>query len=113
VKNIWTLPVAWKTRTGQELPIYPDPGGQFKNEDINGLVLYTDITNNILQNTRCKALKNFRTYWDRTTSSKTMTTMQNGVSFGIEVEDGYSSNYQTVLPYILQLKRSKLQKGFW
>ncbi|MCM4166582.1 hypothetical protein KCTC52924_03523 [Arenibacter antarcticus] len=101
------------TRQGKELPIYRIP--QFKNEDISGVRFYIqDIINNTLQKYKVRSFKELSELL-RPYHIQLRTVDHNsriGVSFGIEVEDGYSSRYingSTVHP---QLSGPKLQKVF-
>jgi hypothetical protein len=102
-----------ETRKVRELPIYRIP--QFKNEDINGVRFYVqDITNNMLQKYKVRSFKELSELL-RPQHIQVRTVDhngRNGVSFSIEVEDGYSSRFingSTVHP---QLSGPKLQKVF-
>ena len=102
-----------ETRKDRELPVYRIP--QFKNEDINGVRFYIqDITNNMLQKYKVRSFKELsKILRPHHIQVRTVDhNGRNGVSFGIEVEDGYSSRFingSTVHP---QLSGPKLQKVF-
>ena len=102
-----------ETRQDRELPIYRI--AQFKNEDINGVRYYIqDITNNMLQKYKVRGFKELSEIL-RPHHIHLRTVDHNGrdgVSFGIEVEEGYRSRFingSTVHP---QLSGPKLQKVF-
>ncbi|MCM4152964.1 hypothetical protein DHD05_15340 [Arenibacter sp. N53] len=107
------LSLSPETLKDRELPIYRIP--QFKNEDINGVRFYIqDITNNMLQKYKVRSFKELSEIL-RPHHIQVRTMDHNGrigVSFGIEVEDGYRSRFingSTVHP---QLSGPKLQKVF-
>ena len=107
------LSLSPETRQDRELPIYRIP--QFKNEDIKGVRFYIqDITNNMLQKYKVRSFKELSEIL-RPHHIQVRTMDHNGrigVSFGIEVEDGYRSRFingSTVHP---QLSGPKLQKVF-
>ncbi|MBC8769406.1 relaxase/mobilization nuclease domain-containing protein [Arenibacter sp. BSSL-BM3] len=102
-----------ETIKDRELPIYRIP--QFKNEDINGVRFYIqDITNNMLQKYKVRSFKELSEIL-RPHHIHLRTVDYNGrdgVSFGVDVENGYSSRFingSTVHP---QLSGPKLQKVF-
>ena len=107
------LSLSPETLKDRELPIYRIP--QFKNEDINGVRFYIqDITNNMLQKYKVRSFKELSEIL-RPQHIQVRTVDhngRNGVSFSIEVEEGYRSRFingSTVHP---QLSGPKLQKVF-
>ena len=100
-------------RQEKELPIYGMP--QFKNEDINGVRFYLqDIVNNTLQKYKVRSFKELSEFL-RPHHIQLRTVNHNGrigVSFGIEVKDGYRSRFINGYTVHPQLSGPKLQKVF-
>ena len=100
-------------RQDSELPIYGTP--QFKNQDINGVRFYIqDITNNILQKYKVRSFKELSEIL-RPHHIHLRTVDHNGrdgVSFGVDVENGYSSRFINGSNVHPQLSGPKLQKVF-
>ena len=100
-------------RQEKELLIYGMP--QFKNEDINGVRFYLqDIVNNTLQKYKVRSFKELSEFL-RPHHIQLRTVNHNGrigVSFGIEVKDGYRSRFINGYTVHPQLSGPKLQKVF-
>ncbi|MCK0189666.1 relaxase/mobilization nuclease domain-containing protein [Arenibacter sp. F20364] len=100
-------------RQEKELPIYGMP--QFKNEDISGVRFYMqDIINNTLQKYKVRSFKELSEFL-RPHHIQLRTVNHNGrigVSFGIEVKDGYRSRFINGYTVHPQLSGPKLQKVF-
>ena len=102
-----------ETRQNKVLPIYRIP--QFKNEDISGVRFYMqDIINNTLQKYKVRSFKELSEFL-RPHHIQLRTVNHNGrigVSFGIEVKDGYRSRFINGYTVHSQLSGPKLQKVF-
>ena len=102
-----------ETRQNKVLPIYRIP--QFKNEDISGVRFYIqDIINNTLQKYKVRSLKELSKLL-RPHHIQLRTVDHNGrigVSFGIEVKNGYRSRFINGYTVHPQLSGPKLQKVF-
>jgi hypothetical protein len=101
------------TKQTKELPKYEMP--QFKNEDIKGVKFYLqDIVNNTLQKYKVRSFKELSEFL-RPHHIQLRTVNHNGrigVSFGIEVKDGYRSRFINGYTVHPQLSGPKLQKVF-
>ncbi|MBU2907571.1 relaxase/mobilization nuclease domain-containing protein [Arenibacter algicola] len=100
-------------RQDRELPIYRIP--QFKNEDINGVRFYIqDITNNMLQKYKVRSFKELSEILSPHHIHLRMVDHngRDGVSFGVDVENGYSSRFINGSNVHPQLSGPKLQKVF-
>ncbi|MEQ8421577.1 MAG: relaxase/mobilization nuclease domain-containing protein [Arenibacter algicola] len=101
------------TKQTKELPKYEMP--QFKNEDINGIRFYLqDIVSNTLQKYKVRSFKELSEFL-RPHHIQLRTVNHNGrigVSFGIEVKDGYRSRFVNGYTVHPQLSGPKLQKVF-
>ncbi|MDL5511074.1 hypothetical protein QSE00_04560 [Arenibacter sp. M-2] len=88
---------------------------QFKNEDINGVRFYLqDIVSNTLQKYKVRSFKELSEFL-RPHHIQLRTVNHNGrigVSFGIEVKDGYRSRFINGYTVHSQLSGPKLQKVF-
>lgn len=101
------------TKQTKELPKYEMP--QFKNEDINGVRFYLqDIVSNTLQKYKVRSFKELSEFL-RPHHIQLRTVNHNGrigVSFGIEVKNGYRSRFINGYTVHPQLSGPKLQKVF-
>ena len=102
-----------ETRQDRELPIFEMP--EFKNEDINGVRFYIqDIVNNTIQKYKVRSFKELAEILRphhiqvRTVEHKDRI----GVSFGIEIKNGYRSRFINGYTVHPQLSGPKLQKVF-
>ncbi len=102
-----------ETRQNKELPIYEKP--QFKNEDTNGVRFYIqDITNNTIQKYKVRSFKELAELL-RPHHIQLKTVEHNGrlgVSYGIEVKNGYRSRFINGYTVHPQLSGPKLQAVF-
>ena len=101
------------TRQEKELPQYEMP--EFKNEDINGVRFYIqDIVNNNIQKYKVRSFKELAEIL-KPHHIQLKTVEHNGrigVSFGIEIKNGYRSRFINGYTVHPQLSGPKLQKMF-
>src|SRR5680860_444264 len=101
------------TKKEKELPQYKVP--EFKNEDINGVRFYIqDIVNNTLQKYKVRSFKQLAELL-RPHHIQVRTVDHNGrigVSFGIEIKNGYRSRFINGYTVHPQLSGPKLQTVF-
>src|SRR5690606_25568217 len=102
-----------ETKQDKELPIFKMP--ELKNEDINGVRFYIqDIVNNTIQKYKVKSFKELAKIL-RPHHIQVKTVEHNGrigVSFGIEIKNGYRSRFINGYTVHPQLSGPKLQKVF-
>ncbi len=101
------------TKQDKELPIFEMP--EFKNEDINGVRFYIqDIVNNTIQKYKVRSINELAEHLKHH-HIQVKTVNHNGrigVSFGIEIENGYRSRFINGYTVHPQLSGPKLQKVF-
>ncbi|MCG2462289.1 relaxase/mobilization nuclease domain-containing protein [Flavobacteriaceae bacterium F89] len=102
-----------ETKHDKELPIFEMP--QFKNQDVNGVKFYIqDIVNNTIQKYKVRSFKELAEIL-RPHHIQVKTVEHNGrkgVSFGIEIKNGYRSRFINGYTVHPQLSGPKLQKVF-
>ena len=102
-----------ETRQEKELPQYEMP--EFKNEDTNGVRFYIqDITNNAIQKYRVRSFKELAEHLKHHHIQLKTVELKDriGVSFGIEIKNGYRSRFINGYTVHPQLSGPKLQAVF-